>query len=210
MTAPVLYNEAAEQAVMSAMLLDPQAITTARELLAPEAFLRPAHTVLFATCAALQDKGDVVDPLTLADHLDAHGVLEKVGGRKYLAYLIDVVPTGANVRYHAQIVRDLADRRHIIRAAQALIEAAEDRSVSLQAAAQDATQALPHILGVCGNCDVSAVGALERVVGRDALVSAPLRANAARVQLISSEVTQERHLRVQHAYLDLGPRRAAR
>lgn len=137
-----LYSEEAEQAVISAMLAEQAAITKTREMLTGESFFRPAHRRLFEAMTALSDRGEIVDPLTLTVALESAGEVESVGGRKYIGYLIDVVPTAANVEYHARIVRDFAERRSLIEIAETLAKSATDGTVPVQDAAQAASSAL--------------------------------------------------------------------
>ncbi|HWG32993.1 MAG TPA: DnaB-like helicase N-terminal domain-containing protein, partial [Gemmatimonadaceae bacterium] len=140
--APKLYSEEAEQAVISAMLVEQSAITRTRELLTGESFYRSAHGRLFDAIVSLADRGEIVDPLTLMVSLEASNSLESVGGRKYLAYLIDVVPSASNVEYHARIVRDFAERRSLIQIAETLAKSAADGTVAVQDTAQVASSAL--------------------------------------------------------------------
>lgn len=112
------YSEDAEQAVLSAMLMEPQAITKARALLPDSAvFWRVAHQRIFGAMVTLSERGVVVDPLTLSNELERSGALESSGGRDYIGFLIDAVPTAANIEHHAKIVREkfLERRRSEIR-----------------------------------------------------------------------------------------------
>src|SRR5207247_9202400 len=70
--------------------------------------------------------GYVSDPVTLRDELMRRGDLDRAGGMEYLGGLIDVVPTAANVDYHAKIVRDKAVLRRLIEAATSIIQDAYD------------------------------------------------------------------------------------
>src|SRR2546426_12348158 len=89
----------------------------------PRSTLFP-YTTLFRSRAmvALVERGDVIDPVTLRDELQRRGDLDRAGGMEYLGGLIDVVPTAANVEYHAKIVRDKAVLRRLIEAATAIIQ----------------------------------------------------------------------------------------
>src|SRR5439155_19033406 len=75
---------------------------------------------------ALTERGDVVDPVRLRDELVRRGDLDRAGGMEYIGALIDVVPTAANIDYHARIVRDKAVLRRLIEAATAIIQDAYD------------------------------------------------------------------------------------
>ena len=111
------WSSEAEQAVLGAMLLDQDAALKAAELLDDTMFYREAHRLLYRAMTALTERGDVIDPVTLREELGKRGDLDRAGGMEYLGSLIDVVPTAANVEYHARIVRDKALLRRLIEAA---------------------------------------------------------------------------------------------
>src|SRR5213594_2501310 len=116
------WSNEAEQAVLGAMLLDQDAALKAAELLDDTRFYREAHRLLFRAMVALTERGDVIDPVTLRDELSRRGDLDRAGGMEYIATLIDVVPTAANVDYHAKIVRDKAVLRRLVEAATGIIQ----------------------------------------------------------------------------------------
>ncbi len=120
------WSNEAEQAVLGAMLLDQDAALKAAEVLDDTMFYRESHRLLFRAMIALTERGDVIDPVTLRDELMRRGDLDRAGGMEYLGGLIDVVPTAANVDYHAKIVRDKAVLRRLIEAATAIIQDAYD------------------------------------------------------------------------------------
>jgi replicative DNA helicase len=108
------YSVEAEQAVLGAVLLNPDAGLRLAGQLEEGMFFREAHRRLFRVMVGLVKRGSVIDPLTLKVELEQVGALEAVGGVDYLSYLLDVVPTAANLDYHAQIVRDKALLRRLI------------------------------------------------------------------------------------------------
>lgn len=109
-----------EEAVLSAMLMDDMAIASARELLSPSDFYVDGRRYVYEAMCSLKDSGSIVDPLTLSQELGKLGTLDRSGGRDYIGYLVDAVPTAANVKHHAQRVREFSDRRKAIRACDAL------------------------------------------------------------------------------------------
>jgi replicative DNA helicase len=116
------WSNEAEQAVLGAMLLDQDAALKAAEFLDDTMFYREGHRLLFRAMIALTERGDVIDPVTLRDELARRGDLDRAGGMEYVAALIDVVPTAANVDYHAKIVRDKAVLRRLVEAATGIIQ----------------------------------------------------------------------------------------
>ncbi|MFC4736240.1 replicative DNA helicase [Bacillus daqingensis] len=110
-------NIEAEQAVLGAIFLDPQALVTASERLMPEDFYRVQHSRIYEVMLELSDKGEPVDLVTLIDDLNQRGWLEEVGGVSYLGELANTVPTAANVHYYTQIVEEKSLLRRLIRVA---------------------------------------------------------------------------------------------
>ena len=118
------YVVEAEQAVLAAMLLDAEAALSGAALLDDSMFYREGHRRLFRAMKAIIERGGVVDPVTLKEEVDRRGEMEAVGGIEYLSYLLDVVPTAANLDYHAKIVRDKAMLRRLIEAATGIVQEA--------------------------------------------------------------------------------------
>lgn len=118
------FDLGAEQAVLGAILLDNNALFTALEHFHPTDFYRASHQHIFEAMLALDERGSVIDLLTLRDDLERQinpisnkSILEECGGAAYLMKLVDAVPTAANVAYHARIIKDLANKRHLLNAA---------------------------------------------------------------------------------------------
>jgi len=125
------YAEDAEQAVISAMMMDRNAIVRAIEFVDDTMFYREAHRRLFRAILSLNERGSVVDVLTLANELSLRGELEASGGKDYLGQLVDAVPTSANVEYHARIIREKALVRRLIETSTEIITSAyEGKSTS--------------------------------------------------------------------------------
>ncbi len=116
------WSNEAEQAVLGAMLLDQDAALKAAELLDDTMFYREGHRLLYRAMVSLTERGDVIDPVTLREELSRRGDLDRAGGLEYVATLIDVVPTAANVDYHAKIVRDKAVLRRLVEAATGIVQ----------------------------------------------------------------------------------------
>ncbi len=122
----VPWSPEAEQAVLCAMLLDADAALTAVTLLDDTAFYREGNRRVFRAMVALLEEGNVIDPIVLREQLLRRGDLEAAGGTDYIAELLDVVPTTANVEYHCRIVRSKALVRRLIDAGTSIVQAAYD------------------------------------------------------------------------------------
>src|SRR3954470_16091192 len=125
------YSEDAEQAVLSAMLMDQDAVLRATETVDDSMFYAERHRRIFRAMITIAERGGVVDPLTLSDEVGRMGELDGAGGKEYIGILVDAVPTAANIEYHAQIVREKAILRRLIEVSTAIVaEAFEGRATA--------------------------------------------------------------------------------
>src|SRR3989441_1227857 len=100
-------NLEAEKAVLGAILLDNQALYKALEVISSDEFYLPKHRRIFeAMITLLTEQNQVVDLVTLSDHLQHAGALEGVGGSAYLTDLAQAVATAASVTYHAKLIHE--------------------------------------------------------------------------------------------------------
>jgi len=107
----------AECAVLGGILIDPDALERLEGALDPEHFYVDANQRIFQ--AILEVGGhatQAVDALTVKDYLEQHQLLEQCGGEAYLVDLVNSVPTAANIRHYAEIVRQRAVLRQILAA----------------------------------------------------------------------------------------------
>ena len=110
------------------MLMDADAVARVVEVLDDGMFYREGHRRIFRAMITLSERGEIVDPLTLSNELERRGELEASGGKDYIGFLVDAVPTSANVEYHARIVREKALYRRLIEVSTAIVgEAFEGR-----------------------------------------------------------------------------------
>ena len=107
----------AEKSVLGAMLIDREAIAKASEILTSDDFYREAHRVIYSGMLELYNRNEAVDFVTLTEILKRDNKLADVGGSAYITALADMVPTAANVKYHAEIVADKSTLRQMVHVA---------------------------------------------------------------------------------------------
>ncbi|MEW6173840.1 MAG: replicative DNA helicase [Bacillota bacterium] len=107
-------NIDAEQAVLGAVILDPEVIHRVVDLVRPEEFYQESHRLIFETMLDLDDAGTPIDIITLVEGLRQKGHLERAGGASYIAALADVVPTTAHTEHYARLVAEKALLRTLI------------------------------------------------------------------------------------------------
>lgn len=113
-------NIEAEQAVLGAMLIKKEAISEVVTILIGTDFYRDAHRIIFDAMLELFNKNEAVDLITITEQLRKNEQLDKVGGIAYVTSLANSVPTAANIEYHAKIVKDKGQLRHLINSATAI------------------------------------------------------------------------------------------
>ena len=118
----------AEKAVLSALLLDNDAIHHVLLEVSPNDFYHPAHEPIYTSMLALRDDNEPVDLHTLSDHLNQQKRLDAVGGVVFLSELADYEATAANVLHHARIVRDKSVKRSLIQVAGKIAESGFEQS----------------------------------------------------------------------------------
>ena len=115
-------NPDAERSVLGSMLLDPEAVTLAEEMLSADSFYLPAHRELFDVMKTLSAAGQPIDIVTVDDELGRRGTREGVGGTEYVIRLSQYVPTTANVRSYIQIVEEKHTLRQLIEASNGITQ----------------------------------------------------------------------------------------
>ena len=113
-----------EKSVLGACLLDKEAIIKVMELLIPEDFYETIHNDIYTAIFDMFQNHKAVDVITVSDWLNSRGLLEKVGGPSYLAELTIECPSSANVFQYAQIVKNKAVLRKLLRCGQEITDLA--------------------------------------------------------------------------------------
>jgi len=107
----VLYNLEAEESVLGAILIDPQAITYVADRLKPQHFFRDKNQMVYSACLKLYFDNKQVDELTVNHELSERGQLTDLGGASYIVGLVAKIATMTGIEYYADIIIKLASRR---------------------------------------------------------------------------------------------------
>ena len=106
----------AEQSVLGGLLLDNSAWDRAGDLLTDSDFYRFEHRAIYAAIGALVNATRPADVITVFEQLQSLGKAEECGGLVYLNALAQSVPSAANLRRYAEIVRERAVLRKLVSA----------------------------------------------------------------------------------------------
>ncbi|MBR0310753.1 MAG: replicative DNA helicase, partial [Oscillospiraceae bacterium] len=176
----LLYRQAphsleAEQAVLGSMLIDAECIKDVMEKLRPEDFYLRTNREIFETIQSMFLYSRPIDALTVLGEMEKNGTYDDAATRAYLAELMEVTPTSANVLEYADIVLDKALLRAVASAAgeitklvqdgtggaPTVLEAAEQKIYAIRRgrSAQDMERIGPVLKGVINHLvELSAAG----------------------------------------------------
>lgn len=108
-------------------------------------FSRQDHATIYRAIQRMLDAGKAVDIVLLAEAMDAHGDLDRVGGLPYLGTLLESVNTAANVRHYAKLISDAAILRRLRVAAEEISLMCDSR-VEPQTLASEAEHKILSVL----------------------------------------------------------------
>jgi len=135
-------NVEAEQALLGAVLYDNAAFERLGDYLQARHFYEPFHQRLYGAIETHIRKGQLAEPILLAEQFSRDSAFEALGGVRYLADLVDRAPPAAHAPDYARAVYDLALRRDLIRIGGDITTTAqapeEDRSARDQIEAAEA------------------------------------------------------------------------
>ncbi|MEK7840367.1 MAG: replicative DNA helicase [Pseudomonadota bacterium] len=117
-------SQDAEQSVIGGLLLDNGAWDRVGDILTADDFYTRNHRLIFNAVAALIEENSPADVVTVSEYLVKTGELDTVGGLAYLGSLANNTPSTANIAAYANIVRNNALLRELIRAAGDISKAA--------------------------------------------------------------------------------------
>lgn len=103
----------AEEAVLGAILIEPNSLLRANEIIQHDDFYRTTNGKIFDAMHDLFELGDPIDVITVCERLKQKGYLEECGGESYIASLAFEIPTAANVAYNARIIKNKSILRKI-------------------------------------------------------------------------------------------------
>ncbi len=105
----------AEQSVIGSMLMDKDAIIAASEILSEADFYQRSYGIMFDAMTELFNEGKPVDLVTLQDRLKEKEVPPEVSSLEFVREILGTVPTSANAKSYANIVREKAVLRRLIK-----------------------------------------------------------------------------------------------
>ena len=118
-----------EAAVLGAMMVNPDSVDDAIEILNEKSFYDVKHRYIFEAMRELYSERSPIDMLTVVERLKQKGTIAEIGGPARLAALTQVVGTGANVEFYVRILQQKAIQRNLIEASYGILKDAFDETV---------------------------------------------------------------------------------
>ncbi len=109
------HSVEAEQSVLGGLMLDNSGWDRVADVVDSADFYRRDHQLIFAAIGTLSEKSVPSDVVTVSEHLEKCSQLDDAGGLAYIAGLAKDTPSAANIRAYAEIVRERAMLRELIR-----------------------------------------------------------------------------------------------
>lgn len=132
----------AEQSVLGSLLIDKDVFIHVGDMLTHEDFYSEANSTIYEVVFELYKFNKPIDLITVREKLDDKKLLDKVGGLSYLTELTDIVPTTANAYEYAQIVKNKAVHRNLIRAWNKIISLGYDEEGKMSELLEQAEKSL--------------------------------------------------------------------
>jgi replicative DNA helicase len=136
------HNREAEEAVLGAVLIYPEAYFELSQKLKAEDFYIVRNRWVWESYSTLIERRNNIDLLTVSAALQEKNHLEEIGGTAYLTALINQTPTSLHAQAYAEIVEENAMRRRMLEAANHLAKQAYDRGKSISTLLDEAEKAV--------------------------------------------------------------------
>ena len=124
------YSLDAEQAVLGALLKDPECLPTVSDMLKIDHLYLPQHKAIYAAILNIDTMGGRIDPLVVLEELKKEGVYDDIGGKTYLMKIADAVPSTKNVESYIKIIIDKFYLRTLMLTAREILEKTSDGTES--------------------------------------------------------------------------------
>ena len=120
-----------EEAVLGALLLEPDVVVDVLDQLYAECFYKDAHRKIYDAIATLSKRKDPVDIFTVSDELRKSGDLDDIGGTAYLSQLTLKIGAASHIDYHTKILLQKYIQRELISISYKIQKSAFDDSMTV-------------------------------------------------------------------------------
>jgi len=141
----VPHSREAEEAVVGAVLINPEVYYDVAQFLQADDFYIHRHQWIWQAFTSLHEQRIPVDLLTLTEELDRKNQLNEIGGPAYLTSLVNQVPTSINAESYGRIVESHSIRRKMINAANSIASIAYNENSTIDHVMDEAEKAVFNV-----------------------------------------------------------------
>lgn len=141
----VPHSREAEEAVIGAVLINPEAYYDVAQFLQPDDFYIHRNQWIWQAFIALHDRNEAIDFVTVTEELDQMGHLADIGGAAYITKLINNVPSSLHAEAYGRRVEETAIRRRMLTAANRIAKLAYEENLSLDTVMDDSEKAVFNV-----------------------------------------------------------------
>lgn len=138
----VPHSREAEEAVIGAILINPEAYYDVAHFLKDEDFYIHRHRWIWQAFTRLHEQRTPIDFLTVSEELDRMGQLSEIGGPAYITALINNVPTSLHAEAYGHRVEETAVRRRMLEAANLIAKLAYREETGVEEVMNEAEKAI--------------------------------------------------------------------
>jgi replicative DNA helicase len=138
----VPHSQEAEEAVIGAVMINPEAYYDVAQFLLANDFYIHRHQWIWEAFTRLHERRIPIDLLTVSEELEQMGHLAEVGGPAYLTALINAVPTSLHAEAYGRLVEETAIRRRLLTAANDIAKLAYQESTPVDSVMDEAEKAI--------------------------------------------------------------------
>ncbi|MEQ8672829.1 MAG: replicative DNA helicase [Aggregatilineales bacterium] len=142
---PAPYSQEAEEAVIGAVIANPNSFVSITAFLKPDDFFFMRHSYIWQAMLRMHERRDTVDYLTLNQELRDLGWLDLIGGPAYLTQLITSAPTSTHAEVYGRLVERAAIRRKLITAADEIKAIANNEEMPIERVTSEAEMRLFNV-----------------------------------------------------------------
>ncbi len=118
------HSVQAEMCLLGALMLDKEHIGDVSQVVDKDSFFETDHQILYEVIIRLYDQGKSIDAVIVGEELIKRGLYEEVGGRDFLAKILNSIPSSAHAMHYATIVREKSMLRRLIAASNQILREA--------------------------------------------------------------------------------------
>ena len=170
-----------EEAVLGALLIEPNSVDDAMGELTPACFYSEKHRIIFDAMSTLVKEHAALDLLSVSQKLRDNGKLDEVGGTVFLVHLSQKVGAAAHIEYYIRILKQKCIQRELITASYHILKSSYDESINVDLLIDDAQTKIFSAIQNNVKRDVQEIGSvindaldeLQKLQGKTGLSGVP-------------------------------------